>query len=344
MARSKFEGWVVETVAAGAVVVVVVVVGVVVVAVDSTGNEWIRCRWGGENLEGYREEEDRPPLKKSSDYDGTILFRTIIAGEQRYVAVDRPSNHCKPRFAMAPAPRYSWIISLIGPPGSGKGTYGALLAARLANASFLSVGDVLREQSAKDELLGEVLRSGALVDDALANDAVVRCLEDRSRAASSSSAGDVVVLDGFPRNYPQASLLSKWPTSLRPAFALQFDVPDDICITKLLGRRRCTICRGSFNVNGVDSDGFDMPPMLPKKGACEANCNRETDWEKRDDDTAETIAKRMEIYHQETKPVLNFWKDKGLLRFVPYNGVKDMDRLVPTVETYFDEMIRKKSQ
>ena len=84
------------------------------------------------------------------------------------------------------APQRTAIISLIGAPGSGKGPYGALLASRFLNASFLSVGDILRENSAKNEQLGAVLRSGALVDDALVNNAVIQTLEDRSHTKNKS--------------------------------------------------------------------------------------------------------------------------------------------------------------
>ena len=125
------------------------------------------------------------------------------------------------------APQHSSIISLIGPPGSGKGTYGALLASRFLGASFFSVGDILRENSATNKSLASVLRSGALVDDAIVNDAVVQSLKNRV-GTNVNSRKDVVILDGYPRTYAQASLLSKWPDSLRPSLAIHFDVPDEI--------------------------------------------------------------------------------------------------------------------
>ena len=82
------------------------------------------------------------------------------------------------------------IISLIGPPGSGKGTYGALLASRLSNASFISVGDVLREQSINNEQLSTIMKSGALVDDGIVNQAVIHSLNNRSNK-------NVIILDGI---------------------------------------------------------------------------------------------------------------------------------------------------
>lgn len=235
-------------------------------------------------------------------------------------------------------PTYNLPFYLLSPSGSGKGTYGALLASRFLNATFLSVGDILREQSATNESLGAVMRKGALVDDSLVNDAVTQHLENRA-APKLKNAGmkDVIILDGFPRNALQSSLLEKWPDSLRPSLAIQVDVPDDICIIKLLGRRKCSICNGSFNLNGVDTGGFDMPAILPKAGVCKVNCNPDVDWEKRDDDTADTIKSRMGVYHNETKPLLRFWKKRGqLLRFLPLKGVNDMDELLARVETQFE--------
>jgi adenylate kinase len=223
------------------------------------------------------------------------------------------------------------IISLIGAPGSGKGTYGSMLASRIQNSTFLSVGDILREQSE----LKETLRSGSLVDDSFVNEAIMQQLKQISNQAASAKS--VVLLDGFPRNEAQASLLSKWPSELQNIQALHFSVPDDICITKLLGRRKCIICKGSFNVNDVDANGFYMPPLLPADGSCPVQCNMDTDWQKRDDDTEGTIRARMEVYHKQTKPVLKYWSELGKLHtFVPYNGVEDIDEMIITV----DKMLR----
>ncbi|KAL7469848.1 hypothetical protein ACHAXS_010095 [Conticribra weissflogii] len=185
------------------------------------------------------------------------------------------------------------------------------------------------------------MASGTLVDDTYVNDAVLEHVSEIVANRGNKTLGSkekpyeenndkyhkpLVILDGFPRNQTQASLLSKWPLNTRPSLAIHIDVPDDICITKLLGRRKCSLCGGSFNINGVDSNGFFMPAILP--GKCQVECDWNVDWKKRDDDTAKTIRKRMGVYHEQTEPVLNYWREKdSLLRFVPYNGVKDMDLL-----------------
>jgi len=218
------------------------------------------------------------------------------------------------------------IISLIGPPGSGKGTYGALLASRLFNASFISVGDVLREQAVTNEQLSRIMKSGELVDDGIVNDAVIQSLNSRSDK-------NVIVLDGYPRNKTQIQFLQTWPKELQMSAALQIHVPGALCTQKILGRRKCLKCNKSFNVNGIDVGPYQMPPLLPEEGSCDVECNPEKDWEKREDDTEEIIKKRFDVYTSETKPVLRYWRDeKKLIRFVPYKGIADFDKLLKLVQ------------
>lgn len=197
--------------------------------------------------------------------------------------------------------------------------------ARRLGFEFLSLGDVLRDAAMNNAGLRQVLKGGGLVDDLVANGLVLDGLGQGRR-------GQGVVLDGFPRNRVQADLLSRWDTSV--SFAIQFDVPDDVCTTKLLGRRQCSNCGGNFNVARVDRDGFVMPPMVPVEDCCPS-----PNWKKRDDDTSETIQIRMNVYHQETRPVLEFWSEQDkLLRFVPHRGIEDMDRLEKLVTTRLEEI------
>lgn len=237
------------------------------------------------------------------------------------------------------------LISLIGKPGSGKGTYGKLLASRYKNLTFLSVGDVLRDSATRNESLRRRLTSGKLVDDSVVNKAVIESLQDENLQSLKSQIHNIsdakilndgrehVIIDGFPRTESQTKLISKWPNTLEPALAIYFDVPDDIVIKKLLGRRKCTICGGNFNVHGVDQKGWDMPPILPKKD-CKGICDWDTDWEKRDDDTVDIIKQRMTVFRTETEPVLDSWRSR-LFTFVPYKGVNEMDRLSNVLENYF---------
>ena len=127
------------------------------------------------------------------------------------------------------------IISLIGPPGAGKGTYGALLAAHFPHSSFFSVGDVLREHSLTDSTLAAVLQRGGLVDDTLVDETVMQNLKDRFTAKGSDDDG-MVILDGYPRTHAQAAFLARWPVGLRPSFAIHIDVPDEVWLVAYLFR------------------------------------------------------------------------------------------------------------
>jgi len=229
------------------------------------------------------------------------------------------------------------IVSLIGAPGSGKGTYGSMLASRIANCSFFSMGDLLREHSEKNQAVKETLQSGNLVDDGLVSDAVLQRLQQMLEGTTRKD--NVLILDGFPRNRTQTKIISKWPRELQQMMALHVDVPDHICIIKLLGRRKCVICTKSFNVNGVDSNGFYMPPILPVGGSCPVECSRDADWKKRDDDSEETIKKRMKVYHEQTEPVLQYWSERErLLSFVPYNGVCDIDAIFTKLDATLEKI------
>ena len=88
-----------------------------------------------------------------------------------------------------------------------------------------------------------------------------------------------------------------------------------------------------IEITGKKLTFLSQNPLLAKEGDCKVQCNPDKDWQKRDDDTEETIKLRFEVYHNETKPVLQYWKEREqLVRFVPYNGVQDIDKLVKVVE------------
>ena len=251
-------------------------------------------------------------------------------------------------------------FTLIGPPGSGKGTYGKMAAAAL-KAMFLSTGDLLRK--------GGKVRSyqdrGELVPDALVEETVLDHLsqwhiqnQDSRGTISSSSVG--YILDGFPRTVRQAQAsLQQWPDELKSHFAISIEVPDEICLGKILGRRYCMKCEQSFNLCDV-GDGriellhehersdypnqsllkpdrlvrnhaFRMVPMLPEPTCA---CDKTNTWSRRADDTPDIVSKRLEDFHQITKPLIRFFEEHGrLIRFVPHQGVDDLPKLMDLIKT-----------
>ena len=250
-------------------------------------------------------------------------------------------------------------ISLIGKPGSGKGTYGALLAKSL-DCSLVVVGDVLRDHVQNCTEIGQEIseyqREGRLADDFLVAKALLSHLESMPiniNSPPASQSNDTIelgyILDGFPRSLPQAELMfpstnndsSKacnqstisWPTQYQISFAINIDVPDQVCIDKMLGRRKCKVCNESFNVADVNTtDGFIMPPKLPLPHPCQ-RCDMELDWEKRLDDTQDIMKRRLEEFHEKSSPVAQFFEDRGkLATFRPYQGILDMPMLEDLVK------------
>ena len=248
-------------------------------------------------------------------------------------------------------------LTLIGPPGSGKGTYGSLLIKRKNLQSqniqqdenhapfILSAGDVLREHVINNTDIGkkvsEFQRLGKLADDETVTDALLDALHPRLHTTDSSrhdKKSDLgFILDGFPRTIKQAenittsmaSSLSSWPAHLRVHYAVSIEVPYFVCEAKILGRRKCTKCGESFNVNGIDQDGFYMPPVFPECSCYDSTGHKDSEdnpnWSVREDDTKEIAKTRYDEFMIETAPVVQYYENIGkLIRFVPYRGTDDI--------------------
>eukprot|EP00557_Chaetoceros_sp_GSL56_P001157 CAMPEP_0176489248 /NCGR_PEP_ID=MMETSP0200_2-20121128/7178_1 /TAXON_ID=947934 /ORGANISM="Chaetoceros sp., Strain GSL56" /LENGTH=204 /DNA_ID=CAMNT_0017886359 /DNA_START=286 /DNA_END=897 /DNA_ORIENTATION=- len=202
------------------------------------------------------------------------------------------------------------------------------------------MGDVLRDHVVKGTDIGmkiaQCQREGKLADDELVVKALQTHLQDTLSHYDKSEEITFVpfgyILDGFPRTLQQAEYLfmdsTHWPKRFEISFAVNIDVPDEICITKMLGRRRCKVCNESYNVADVNtSNGFVMPPKLPLPYPCQY-CNMDQDWETRIDDTKDVMVRRLAEYHDKSLPVTNFFKDRDkLVTFTPFKGIADMQIL-----------------
>jgi len=182
-------------------------------------------------------------------------------------------------------------LLIFGPPGSGKGTYASRLAPIL-NIAKISTGDIFREAVKQNTELGkkvaEFLNKGELVPDEI----TIEVLKDRT---SKPDAKNGFILDGYPRTVPQAEALEKI-TNLDALINLK--VPMSVIVERLSTRRTCKNCGEIYNVKY----------LKPKvEGICD-KCSGEL--YQREDDKPEVIEERFKVYQKQSKPVINFYKNK----------------------------------
>jgi adenylate kinase len=210
-------------------------------------------------------------------------------------------------------------LILFGPPGAGKGTQ----AERLRNdfqLSYIATGDMLRANVKDGTELGreakQYMDAGKLVPD----DVIVRMAADRLQQEDTL---DGFILDGFPRTTEQAKALDKLLSDLgrRITAAILIDVSDDEVVKRLSGRR---VCVKSGHIYHVEDD----PPK--HEGVCDQDGSRLI---QRDDDKPEVIRHRLEVYHAETEPVIEYYDAQGLMRRI------DGTRSAPEVHDHIRAVI-----
>ena len=189
-------------------------------------------------------------------------------------------------------------LVLLGAPGAGKGTQAEILS-KLMGIPTISTGNILRAAMKNGTPVGLAAKSyveaGKLVPDEL----IATMIKD----VIAESTGDVtMLLDGFPRNVAQAEILEKTGAEIRSVVLL--DVPDAIIQDRIAGRRTCPKCKAGYHVKA-------LPPKV--EGKCD-HCG--TDLVIRKDDNPETVKDRLVVYHQQTEPLIAYYKAKGLLRVI----------------------------
>ena len=195
-------------------------------------------------------------------------------------------------------------IVLLGVPGSGKGTQAKLMAEKY-RVPQISTGDILRAAVADKTEVGKKVAAVMAAGDLVSDDIVIDAVTDRLRGAESRRG---FVLDGFPRNIPQAQELDTRLGWLgRPVqLVLHLAVEDDVVIKRVTGRLTCANCGAIFNK-------FFAPPA--KKGVCD-HCGSKK-LEHRDDDNAKTVRARLESYERDTLPLISYYRAQHKLRTIP---------------------------
>ena len=202
-------------------------------------------------------------------------------------------------------------IIMLGAPGAGKGTQAKKIADRY-NIPHISTGDIFRANIKNGTELGkkakEYMDKGLLVPDELTLDLIM----DRFKAEDCKNG---YVLDGFPRTIPQAEALDAALVKIgqKMDFAVDVDVPDENIVNRMSGRRACLNCGATYHIVYNPSK---------KEGICDT-CGQQLVL--RDDDKPETVKKRLSVYHDQTQPLIDYYKNEGILAEV--DGTKDMEEV-----------------
>ena len=195
-------------------------------------------------------------------------------------------------------------LILVGPPGAGKGTQGEILSKRLG-VNTISTGVMLRtaikEQTEVGKLAEKYINAGQLVPD----DVIVSIVKER---LSKPDCANGFILDGFPRTTAQAEALTESGVKIDKVLSLEVD--DEEIVGRLSSRRECSNCGTPYNI-------------VSKKTKVEGKCDKcDGDLIQRADDNPETIQNRLNVYHEQTEPIKEYYAKKGLL--VKAKGENDL--------------------
>ncbi len=207
-------------------------------------------------------------------------------------------------------------IIMLGAPGAGKGTQ-ALRIAEKYKLPHISTGDIFRSNIKNGTELGKKARSymdqGLLVPDELTCDLVV----DR---ITKDDCKNGYILDGFPRTIPQAEALTRALKDLgtKIDFAIDVDVPDENIVRRMSGRRACPGCGATYHIEFAKPAKEDICDVCGEKLII------------REDDKPETVQKRLDVYHSQTQPLIDYYREKGVLHTV--DGTRKMEEVFGAIE------------
>ena len=191
-------------------------------------------------------------------------------------------------------------IVLVGPPGAGKGTQAAFLAQNLS-IPHISTGDLFRANISRQTELGKLAKSYMDAGNLVPDEVTIAMAKDRMEQPDAANG---FLLDGFPRNVSQAEALDELleAENMQLDAVLDLEVPEDEVVKRIAGRR---ICRND------SSHVFHVTYKQPaKEGVCDV-CGGEL--YQRDDDSEETVRTRLEVYHTQTEPIIDYYKAQGLV-------------------------------
>ena len=206
-------------------------------------------------------------------------------------------------------------LIMLGAPGAGKGTQAVRIKEKF-DIPHISTGDIFRANIKNGTELGNKAKAymdkGELVPDELVCDLVVSRLKENDCEKG-------FILDGFPRTLGQADSLDKALDSFgkKIDYAIDIEVPDSAIVKRMSGRRLCESCGAGYSI-------FINPPKV--EGVCD-KCGGKVI--QRDDDKEETVLNRLNVYHEQTQPLIDYYKDKGCLKEI--DGTKMPDEIFEAI-------------
>lgn len=206
-------------------------------------------------------------------------------------------------------------VVLLGPPGAGKGTQASAIVKRY-NIPHISTGDIFRANIKEGTELGnkakEYMDKGLLVPDQV----VVEIVEDRLKEDDCANG---FLLDGFPRTVNQGEALDEVLSSMGVKLdkVVNIDADSEVLIQRAIGRRICKECGATYHVK------FNPPK---EEGICD---NDGSSLYQRDDDTEETVATRINVYLEQTQPLIDYYEEKKLILNV--DGIKSIDEITSSI-------------
>ena len=199
-------------------------------------------------------------------------------------------------------------VILLGPPGAGKGTIAKALMQHDGSVQ-ISTGDILRTAIAAGTALGKQVEAAMAAGNLVTDELIMDIMEQRLQEEDCQQG---YLLDGFPRTIPQAEALKALLAKLGETLdcVLELDIPRDVIVDRLTTRRTCNNCGEIYNIKS-------KPPRV--EGICDV-CG--SDIVQRDDETEEAIENRLQVYNEQTAPLVEFYRNDGLLVSVPSSDLE----------------------